>query len=259
MGTIYQPLNAFCRGLEVYVYKDWAFALRKNSDKKVDPKASDLLKKSIHVSANLLRDLGTLLDAMKIAHSYGTPLSYFTRPNRTPNVEFWTDASLTIGIGGISSDSLFIQEKWENINLTYPEKRDIIWKELAAIHCMLFSYAKSVNNKTDIWFRLWTDNMTCKWMLIHMRSKLYRPDLQILINDICMLLLKLRWFPRIEHIPGKQNITADALSRYFENPIEKCFKNPKELPCNDLLQHTADLCKNIVPKDKYLKMKDDDL
>ena len=101
--------------------------------------------------------------------------------------------------------------------------------------------------------------MACKFMLINMRSKLYRPDLQIMINDICMLLLSLRWLPRFEHIKGKLNITADALSRYFENPLEKEFQDSKRFDCKKHIQRTSDLCSHTAPKDKYLKFEDDDI
>ena len=92
-----------------------------------------------------------------------------------------------------------------------------------------------------------------------MRSKLYRPDLQILINDICMLLLSLRWLPRFEHIAGKENITADALSRYFMDPLEEAFQDSERFECKKHIQRTSDLCSDIVPKDKYLKFEDDDI
>ena len=68
--------------------------------------------------------------------------------------------------------------------------------------------------------RFWCDNEAVVYMLIKMRSSLRRPDLQIVINDICECLIDNDINLRIEHIPGKENTTADRLSRYKSDPIQ---------------------------------------
>ena len=55
-------------------------------------------------------------------------------------------------------------------------------------------------------------------MLISMRCTLTRPDLQTLINEICKICIENEIVPWFEHIPGKDNVIPDALSRNKPHP-----------------------------------------
>ena len=246
MGTIYRPLNAFARGLETYVYRG------RPGDQ----------HRMVHMSKALIRDLEFLTWAIKEANQYGVPFSYFVRDLSDPDITLHTDASLTIGIGAVSSNGYFIQQKWSDIFLHRPEKKDILWKEMCAIFVMLHALDIEMGDSfKGLVIHVFTDNMPCKWMLMSMRSRLYRPDLQILINAICELCIKRQLQLWMDHIPGKENIVADALSRYFPDPLlmeqgqhkESCF-----LDSTRVLQLASDLSKQANVKNKFLRMHDDD-
>lgn len=244
MGTIYKPLNAFARGLESYVY---------------GTKITDL-DRDIHVSNMLRDDLNFLLFAMNAANKYGVPFSYFVRDVKNEDITLHTDASLTVGIGGIASTGYFVQNKWSDIRLHSPSTKDIIWRELVAIFVMLFALNEETSTcLVDKTIKVYTDNVACKYMLINMRAKLYRPDLQILINNICKLCIDNRILLWMEHIPGSDNIVADALSRYFANPFKTTPNISKiRLDAAKWLQLASNLTKDCKIKSKFLKFDDDD-
>ena len=53
-------------------------------------------------------------------------------------------------------------------------------------------------------------------MLIKMRAPLHRKDLQVLINGICLLLIRQQAHLWMDYIEGKSNLCADALSRELD-------------------------------------------
>ena len=62
-------------------------------------------------------------------------------------------------------------------------------------------------------------------MLINVRSKLSRPDLQLIINEMCKICVQHGMIPWVEHIPGKQHIIPDAFRRNKpvpDNLIHNC-------------------------------------
>ena len=119
-----------------------------------------------------------------------------------------TDASMTIGAGGINSD----------LHITHREERDIQWRELIAIYGALFGlndrYGADID---DSFIHIFTDNSACKFMLINLTAILARPDLQILLNNICELCVNRLIHLWLDHIPGDNNTIADALSRFYPN------------------------------------------
>ena len=77
------------------------------------------------------------------------------------------------------------------------------------------SMKKRLRNKTVHTFM---DNESCKYKkLIH--AVHIRPDLQTLINEICKICIKYAIVPWFEHIPGKDNVMPDALSRNKKHPL----------------------------------------
>ena len=236
MGTIYRPLNSFARGLESWVYS-------KNS-----------LDSKITISKPIIRDLKLCIWGMKQANQYGVSFDHFIKPLTKPDIVFHTDASLKIGIGAISNKGHYIQHTWTEFNLFQPNKKDIVWKELVAVYVTLHSLQKEIINKV---VHVYTDNMGVKWMLINMRSKLYRPDLQILINEICKLCISTKCHLWMEYISTEDNVLADALSRCKRNPFRQhpnTYTN--RIHAIDWLQKASDLTKSIKIKKKYLKFDD---
>ena len=240
MGTIYKTLNAFARGLE-----RWAYSV---------PELEDM----IHISEAVKRDFEFTIWAMELAHKEGASFSSFFKPQpESFDITIFTDASKSIGVGGISSTGHYFQHKWTEIDLSEPEKRDIQWRELCAVFMAIHCLQGELSGKS---VHIYTDNDPVKWMLIKMRSRLARPDLQIIINKICEILLEQHIEIWIDHIPGEENKCADALSRYFPNPLASApFAVSKHCNAIDSLQLASDLAAQTDVKEKYLTFEDDDL
>ena len=170
-----------------------------------------------------------------------------------PDVKLYTDASLKIGLGGYSDNGFWFQNNWQEFNLFYPNNRDIVWRELVAIFSFIHAMRVSLQNKV---VHVFTDNESCKYMLISMRSKLTRPDLQCIINEICKILIKFAIILWVEHIPGKQNIIPDTLSRYKPIPTHLVHNCKTKLDTKKSTQLAATLCKNILININHLHLKD---
>ena len=197
-GTIYRIFNAFIRGIERY-----AHSVRK-------------LYHKIDITHDIRRHLDTVSVMLKFAHDHGTPFNAFRhRLNSNSNfdITIYTDASGSIGIGGICSNGYYFQNRWSDIDVYKFNNRDIQWKELVAIYAILETAKDTFRDKT---IHIFTDNISAKWMLINFRSKLSRPDCQVIINRIATICYHYYIQIWMDHIKGKENIFADALSRYIE-------------------------------------------
>ena len=235
MASIYRPLAAFARNLEV-----WAHSV-------------PYLSHHIRLSRPLKNDIDLCIWGMLRASNYGISFDQFLKPALIPDIILYTDASLKIGIGGYSNEGHWIKQEWKNIKLFQANNRDIVWRELVAIYAFIDSLKYYLNKKT---VHVYTDNEPCKYMLISMRSKLKRPDLQRIINEICKIFIEFEITPWIEHIPGKSNIIPDALSRNKPLPYHLSHKCSKYIEAADSIQSASNLCKNIIINNKHLQMCD---
>ena len=198
------------------------------------------------------RDLLFVQWALDQATKFGVPWDYFAVWNQTPIVTAYTDASLLIGAGGFASNGIYFQQKWNDFTLSNPLSGDIIGKELAAIHAMISALRENLGDKLQCQtMAIFTDNEACKWMLINMSSRLYRPDLQVLINDICRLCIKYRFHIWIQHVEGKKNIIADALSRFLPVQFPRNF-NLKKISASPFLKRASALASSWEVQRKYL-------
>ena len=82
---------------------------------------------------------------------------------------------------------------------------------IKSIFVCIHALATSLHHKI---IHIYTDNELVKFMLIKMRAKLARPDLQILINTIYKLSINYQF----NLIIGSDNVTADKLSRFEHIP-----------------------------------------
>ena len=235
MASIYRPLAAFARNLE-----SWAYTVK-------------LLSHHIRITRPLKNDINLCIWAMRQASKVGISFDQFLKPMHIPDIIIYTDASLKVGAGGFSSKGHWFQTNWKNLNLHHPNNRDIVWKELVAIFAFIKTLRSSLRHKV---LHIFTDNEACKFMLINMRSKLSRPDLQLIINEICKICIEFNIITWIEHIPGKQNIIPDALSRNKPIPHHLRHYCKKEIHASMALQSAADLCKNIIINNKLLQLND---
>lgn len=246
MATIYRPLHAFARGLESFIpYSNRTTKLGRGP--------------AIRTSAIFRSRLQVLIDCSIIANKIGVPFSYFSRP-KSNDFDFTviTDASMLVGAGGLASDGTFFQIRWNEVNLHIPTAahRDIQWRELAAIYTALMNLEhRHADSLTDSFIHVFTDNDSCKWQLIKMSAPLSRPDLQILINEICIWCVKRRIHLWLDHVPGVHNTIADALSRFYPNPFSFAQHPSFDVGrptrdcsrrCRDILQRAADLASDFL-------------
>lgn len=241
-GSIYRPLNAFARGME-----RWAFTVKKEDD-------------FVHISPGVKRDFNLAVWGINHANKRGAKFNTFRHSFNKPlriDATILTDASVTVGVGGICSLGQHYQHKWTEVTNFQHSKRDILWKELCGVYMALHCWKEQLRGK---WVHVYTDNDPVKWMLIKMRARLYRHDLQVLINDICQILLSNEIEMWIDHIPGKQNIAADALSRYFANPLQHApFKCATRTDATHSLLRASLLTARTNVDYKHLSFHDDDL
>ena len=235
MASIYRPLAAFARNLEM-----WAYSVKN-------------LNHHVRMSRPLKNDIELCIWGIARAAKIGISFDQFLKPMSIPDIKLYTDASLKIGLGGYSDKGHWYKNEWNQIQLHHANNRDIVWRELVAIftfvHALRFSLSKKVTH-------IFTDNEACKYMLINMRSKLSRPDLQCIINEICKLCIEFAIIPWVEHIPGKQNTIPDALSRNKPIPFHLSNKCITRIPTTASVQMAANLCKNILINNKLLDMTD---
>ena len=243
-ASIYRYFNAFVRGLEY-----WTRCVKK-------------LYHRITIHDAIKRDLQTCKRMLIFAHKSGTPFKYFRFPlnsNSSFDLTIYTDASLTIGMGGICSDGTFFQNKWSDITLSNEKLRDIQWRELIAIYCILEARKEHFRGKS---IHIFTDNMSVKWMILRLRSALKRPDCQVIINRIAEICYYYYMRIYIDHIKGKDNIYADALSRYIPIPFHSApfavDLARGRFDTTAALQSASNLASNIPVDFRALSFKDTD-
>ena len=237
-ATIYKALSAFARGLETFIpyqnrprYRGKLVKLGLGPDIKNSPALRERIR--------------CLLRCMTIANKIGVPFKYFRKTRQDkPDFRIITDASMLIGAGGIASDGTYFQTRWTDITLHIEKQteRDIQWRELVAIYgSVLAMEARLGHSIEDSLIEIFTDNEACKYMLINMTAKLGRPDLQTLINNICEFCIRRRVHLWMEHIPGSENLIADALSRFYTDPL-----NFTQLKKHHVGQLTSDQSKQVT-------------
>ena len=108
MASIYRPLSAFARNLEVYAY------------------TVKHLEHHIRVTRPLKNDVKLCMWAMTQAAQHGITFELFLRPMSKPDLIISTDAALKIGIGATTSEGHWIQHKWADIDLHHKSNIDIV-------------------------------------------------------------------------------------------------------------------------------------
>ena len=212
VASIYRCLNAFARGIESFI----PYAARHGRRLGKGP--------PIRSSALLRSRLRLLMDCMLISNRVGAPFSHFTKPKcDTFDFVVICDASINVGLGGIISDGSFFQARWDSLDLKIRRRaeRDIQFRELLAIYGAIVSLSERYGDKLlDNTIHVHTDNTACQFMCRSFSAKLARADLQILLNHICLICVRKRIHLHTSHIKGELNTIADALSRFYDNPLQ---------------------------------------
>ena len=131
------------------------------------------------------------------------------------DVHVRTDASTKDGMGGWSRDGHWFRYQWNSFRTKHifrdPRVPDIYWKEMCAIVTACELWGPSWNGKA---VTFWCDNEACVFSVAKRRCSFDRPDVMALIRIIAEMANKFNFRPYILHIKGKDNLTADALSRF---------------------------------------------
>ena len=150
----------------------------------------------------------------------GIPFKYILTPRDGGDIHILTDASTGDGMGGWSKTSgHWFRCRWSDhprADIFSPPKGkapDIFWKEM----CGVVSAAL-------IWGHEWTgkavtfhcDNMSSVWTLIKKSCSHDRKDIMHMVRIFLTVANEHGFYPYIVHIKGKENVTADALSRFME-------------------------------------------
>ena len=137
------------------------------------------------------------------------------RKRSNGDVNVWTDASTGDGMGGWNKEGQWFRFKWDDHErqelFPHPQQPDIYWKEMVAIATAAMIWGHQWEGKA---VTFWIDNEACVWSLIKKRCAFERTDVMELIRVIAACANKMKFTPYFIHIAGKDNLTADALSRF---------------------------------------------
>ena len=137
------------------------------------------------------------------------------RDRAAGDVHVLTDASTGDGMGGWTRNGQWFRYRWNSYKTTRifrnPKYPDIYWKEMCAIASACEMWAPGWSGKA---VTFWCDNEACVFSVAKRSCSFDRPDVMALIRIIADLANKFKFTPYILHIKGKDNMTADALSRF---------------------------------------------
>ena len=122
-------------------------------------------------------------------------------------------------------------------------------RKLLGIFAFLQSLRHSLKKK-EVY--IYTDSEPFKYMLINMRAKLKRPDLQLQINEMRKICVEPEIIPQVEHIPGKQTVIPNALTRNEPIPDNLAHNGTNITSATNSVQVAADLCCNILIDEEQL-------
>lgn len=154
-----------------------------------------------HLNREAREDLGVWVDFLEEL----PPTRCFRMlDNTSASFSIYTDASTSIGFGCVFSKTWFAgnwpSRQWHGYNIAV--------LELYPVYAALHSWAEQLADST---VAIYTDNDS----LVHMLNKLYTKDKKIrqLLKPVASLCLTHNIYILARHIPGKDNIGPDLLSR----------------------------------------------
>ena len=149
--------------------------------------------------------------------AYCRPFIDFSSVLYAREINWYTDASGVIGIGGIFNEHWF-QHRWDEFTLQV--NPSIAYKELYAVVVSVLLWGKYFRNKR---IRLFCDNESTERMVNTTTSGCKNCMVLIRILVLHCMKLNLRVFSK--HVASKDNHLADALSRFqmtrFRKDINK--------------------------------------
>ena len=194
--------QAFVRALERLIYKK-NFPMR--------------LGRRLYLSVASKKDLSWWTEAIE-SRREGFELGFILDREPRGDLVLYTDASLTIGLGFVTSVGTWYQAKWTDLEAKgwRLKVKDIFAMEMLAIALAVRSVATVLRHKN---LTIFCDNMGCVESLAAKRCTLDRDDVMDLIRAICLDAIKFKFYFWITHVKTDDNNKADALSRYADGAL----------------------------------------
>ena len=168
----------------------------------------------IRITDRMMKGLKVIEAALDDLKQEALPMAWIVHPRDYGDIEVYTDASTTIGVGGFinTENGKNYGMKWDEIpgwNL-WRYKPDITYLELLGVVLAAKIWGRQWRGKS---IKFWCDNYGACSIVMRKGACFRRRDLNDLMAALCEQATKMRFYFWIEHIEGKRNIIADALSR----------------------------------------------
>ena len=160
----------------------------------------------VHVNGEMKADLEMWLKFLEEPSIYCRPFMDFSEELSADKLDFFTDTSGKIGLGGIN-ESEYFHARWDETFLMKC-KPSIEYLELAAVTAGVLLWVKKYQNRRICIF---VDNESVKYMINDSTTSC--KNYMVLI---CLIVLEcMAWNVRLfaEHVSSSNNNFADALSR----------------------------------------------
>ena len=177
----------------------------------------------IKLSSGFFKDLQTWKTF--ISHWNGAALFLSTSWVDSHSLELYTDASGTLGFGGIFGHRWF-QGCWQTHQQLDQPGISIAWQELFAIVVACHLWGDAFANKRIIFF---CDNESVVHIVNSKRSRI--PRVMDLMRHLTLLTLKHNFYLKTIHIEGKLNEIADSLSRFQMERFWSLAPHAEQTPC----------------------------
>ena len=215
--------------------------------RRMEKTANSVQQLSHHIQVNKFRDDLMWWRQQLLHGSTGIRFADILRDPAQGDVHVLTDASTGIGMGGWNRNGNWFQYRWSDYPIkqvfSNPKKPDIYWKEMCAIAtaCLIWGYKWSGKSVT-----FWCDNESCVYSMIKRRCDFKREDVMVLIRIIAQCANHYNFSPYFIHIRGKDNMTADALSRFdidcFKSDIMNVMMDQCPTECSNALNIIINKC-----------------
>ena len=152
-------------------------------------------------------------------------------------VHIYTDASTSVGFGAVFGDK-WIQGEWGDKEGNI----DITVLELYAVAAAVFTWGENLRDKKVV---IHSDNMPVVEVLNDCSSK--SPNLMKIIRPLVLQAMRLNIVLKAIHIPGVENVRADALSRSDFQAFWEAHPTAKQYPCRvPMAASSKTLLKNVT-------------
>ena len=158
--------------------------------------------------------------AQIVRAAVGIPFRYILTPRYGGDIHVLTDASTGDGMGGwTTGKGDWFRTRWSDNSRTdvfapsTGKAPDIFWKEMCGVVSAALIWGPQWRDKTVTFH---CDNMSTVWSLIKRSCDQKRRDIMLMVRVLMNAANEFGFCPYFVHIKGKDNITADALSRFMD-------------------------------------------